>query len=298
MEIRRNILPYIALGTGIIALGFSAIFVRWASAPGPVMGFYRLGIATLIMAPFFFKNINKRAISLKRFPVYAFWGGIFTAVDIGVWNTSVNYTTAANATLFANTAPLWVALIAWLLFRERLSRIFWIGLGATLCGAVLVLRGDFLHHPALGWGDILALIAGIFYAGYFLAAQRGRQYLDTVSFIWLVGLVSTLSLVVVCVGLDLPLTGYPVKTYLAFLGAALVSQILGYLSVGYALGHLPASTVSPSMVAQPVVTALIAVPILGEGLTLTQVFGGGLVLLGIYLVHINRRKMKKPYSPR
>ncbi len=132
---------------------------------------------------------------------------------------------------------------------------------------------DYLRHPTFGWGDTLAIFSSLFYAGYFLATQRGRQYLDTLSYIWMVGVCSTLVLLVVCLGLGLPLGGYPPKTYLALLGAALISQLGGYLSVGYALGHLPASAVSPTMIGQPVMTALLALPLLGEAFAAGSNFG-------------------------
>jgi drug/metabolite transporter (DMT)-like permease len=81
------------------------------------------------------------------------------------------------------------------------------------------------------------------------------------------------------------LTGYPAQTWLAFLGLAMVTQVVGYLAVGYALGHLPASLVAPTMVGQPVVTALLAIPLLGEHLAPVQWLGGAGVLLGIFLIH-------------
>ena len=82
-----------------------------------------------------------------------------------------------------------------------------------------------------------------------------------------------------------PLTGYSPQTYLAFLGAGLISQTIGYFSVAYALGHLPAAVVSPTMIAQPVLTALLAIPLVGEALLPAQVMGGVMVLAGIYLVN-------------
>ena len=84
------------------------------------------------------------------------------------------------------------------------------------------------------------------------------------------------------------MTGYSTQTYLAFLAAAIVSQTGGYLAVGYALGHLPASLVAPTMIGQPVVTALLAIPLLGEALITSQWLGGLSVLVGIYLVHRSR----------
>lgn len=86
----------------------------------------------------------------------------------------------------------------------------------------------------------------------------------------------------------MPITGYPLQSYVAFLGAALLSQTGGYLAVGYALGHLPASIVAPTMLGQPVVTALLAIPLLGETLGKGQIIGGLAVLAGIYLVHASR----------
>jgi drug/metabolite transporter (DMT)-like permease len=288
--LNRPWLPYLALVFGVVALGFSALFVRWANAPGPVMGFYRLGLSTLILIPFFImRRRNGIALSWTML-VFPILGGILTALDHGFWNTAVNYTTAANAALLANTAPLWVALFAWLVWKERLKTAFWIGLLLTLAGAAVVLGTDFLRHSNFGIGDLLAITAGIFYAGYFLVTQRGRVHWDTLSYIWIVGLVSSICLLGISLGLDMPITGYPVQSYLAFLAAAVVSQIGGYLAVGYALGHLPASIVSPTMLGQPVVTALLAIPLLGETLQAAQLFGGVTVLAGIYIVHASRDK--------
>lgn len=287
-SLNRSWLPYAALIFGVIALGFSALFVRWANAPGPVVGFYRIGLSTLILIPFFIVRRGKGAPISKAILIFPILGGVFTALDHGFWNTAVNFTSAANAALLANTAPLWVALFAWLVWRERLKAAFWIGLLLTLAGAAIVLGTDFLSHPRLGIGDILAITAGVFYAGYFLVTQRGRVHWDTLSYVWIMGLVSSICLLGISLSLGMPITGYPVQSYLAFLGAALVSQTGGYLAVGYALGHLPASLVAPTMIGQPIVTALLAIPLLGESLQAGQIVGGLAVLVGIYIVHTSR----------
>jgi drug/metabolite transporter (DMT)-like permease len=214
--------------------------------------------------------------------------GLGSALDHFVWNTSLKYTSAANATLLANTAPLWVALAAWLFFRERTKGLFWLGLALTMGGAVAVMSNDFLHHPVFGWGDLLALAAGIFYAAFFLFSQRSRQHFDTLSHVWICSLSSTLVLLILSVVTGSALTGYSPRTYLIFLAAALLPQLTGYLAMGYALGYLPASIVSPTMLGQPVLTALLAIPLLGETLQTVQWIGGLVVIAGIYLVHRSR----------
>ena len=289
MPPKRPILPYLALIMGIICLSFSAMFGKWANAPGPVIGFYRIGLAAIILLPVYVYRQRKYGVKFsKAILLFPLLGGIFTALDHGTWNSSLRYTSAANATLLGNTAPLWVALFAWLIFREKLRGLFWLGLAFALGGAVIVLGSDFIRHPTIGLGDLLALTAGVFYAGYFIVTERGRQKLDTLSYVWLVDVIAAITLLAITLGLRMPLTGYPTLSYLAFLGAALVSQVGGYLAIVYALGHLPASVVSPTLIGQPVVTALLAIPLLGEALRTEQWVGGIVVLVGIYLVHRSR----------
>lgn len=286
---RQRLLPYLALGTGIMALSFSAIFTRWANAPGPVTAFYRMMIAAALLSPMFLRNAHKTHLKLSRtIMILPLLGGVFTALDHAVWNTAVNMTSAANATLLGNTAPLYVSLVSWLFFGEKLKGRFWTGLFIALAGAGLVLGNDFVNHPSFGVGDILALVAGAFYGGYFLVTQRGRQRLDTLSYVWLATLFAGLFNLGFSLVLGMPITGYPPQTYIALLALALTAQVTGYLMVGYALGHLPAHIVSPTMIMQPVLTALLAIPLLGEGLHTAQWIGGLAVLAGIFLVHRSR----------
>jgi drug/metabolite transporter (DMT)-like permease len=284
------------MGVGILALGFSALFVRWASAPGAVTGLDRMAFASLILVPI----ALARHGNPRRWPAaalrMALIGGIALSFDLALWNTAVLYTSAANATLLANTAPLWVAIAAALFFKERLSGGFWIGMALVLAGAAAVLGADFLHDFAFGLGDLLALGASVFYAGYYLATQFGRRHLASLPYVASAGVTSTLILLVVVILIGYPLTGYPPQTWASFIALGLVTQVLGYVAVGYALGHLPASLVAPTMVGQPVMTALLAVPLLGEPLSAVQLFGGAAVLGGIVIVHRSHRASVVPVS--
>lgn len=292
MAENKKLLPFLALIFGITVLGFSAIFVRWADVPGPVMALYRLGIATVVLTPIFLYKNRKSGIKLVSWDVLIIpaIGGVMTALDHTVWSSAMEYTSAANATLFNYAAPVWVALVAWLFYKEKLPRLFWVGLAFTFVGVGIVLGSDFLSHPTMGKGDLLALVSSFFYTGYFLATQSGRKHFDTLTYVWLVGVSSTITLLIVNFALQMPLTGYPPQAYWSFLGAAFLSQIGGYISIGYALGHIPASIVSPTMIAQPVLTAVLAVPLLGEGLRTPQIIGGVIVIAGIYWVHRSRRE--------
>jgi len=282
--------PYLALVVGILALAFSPFFVRWADAPGPVTSFYRLAIASAILFPFYIREHRKIPIPNRRMLIFPLLSGASTAFDMIFWMSSLFFTKVATATLLGNTAPLWVALAAWLLFRERLRGIFWIGLALTLVGAGTVLGGDLFVHQDIrsSTGDLLALASGIFYAGYFLAAQRGREKMATLPFFWWVNFFALVTVLGFIALTGMRLVGYPRQTYLAFLGAGIVTQLIGHFSVVYALGHLPASLVSPTLIGQPVLVAFLAIPIANEHLVFNQWMGGLAVLSGIYLVHRSR----------
>ena len=282
---RPTALAYLALAGGILALSISPMFVRWAGAPGPVTAFWRLTFASLILLPFFLPRLRRDGAQIRAALVYPLLGGVFTSIDLALWASAVTITSAANAALLGNTAPLWVALAAWLLFRQRLRPGFWIGLGATLTGAVLIMGSDFLQHPSLTLGDLMACGSAIFYAAYFISTERGRRRLDPIAYMWLVNVSAALGMWIINLLLGNDLTGYPPRSWLVFALTALVSQTGGYMVISYALGHLPAAVVAPTMVAAPALTALLAIPLLGEIPPTAQVIGGLVTLAGIYLVN-------------
>jgi len=289
----KSILAYLALGIGVLALSFSAMFVRWANAPGPVTAFYRMFFSIFMLLPFFIMRVKGNSAlraSTIWFPLLA---GAFTACDLALWTTSLSYTTAANATLLGNTAPLWVALGAWLILKQKLSAAFWRGLAITLAGAGLIMGTDFILHPRLGVGDVMAIFTGFFYGGYFLFTEKSRSHFDSVMHIWLVGVGASVALLIINITFQYPLTGFDRNTWLIFITTAFVSQLIGYMALAYALGQLPASIVAPTMVLQPVVTALLAIPLLGEIPGIWQGVGGGIALIGIYVVNHSHQQAPK-----
>ena len=282
---QNKFFPYIALAIGVSALSLSAMFVRWAEAPGPIVGFYRLLISSVLLTPLFIQQQKKLEPIDKKYLVFPLLGGIFTAFDFAFWNSSLKFTTAANATLLGNTSPLWVALFAFFIFREKLRGVFWFGLAIALAGAALVMGSDFLHHPTLGLGDLMASTAAIFYASYQLITQRGRKHIDPLRYMWLVGLSATLGMFIMNIVLGNSFTGYSAQTWVIFFVTAIISQMVGYLAITYALGHLPAAVVSPTLIGQPILTTILAIPLLGEIPNAIQWVGGAIALAGIYIVN-------------
>jgi drug/metabolite transporter (DMT)-like permease len=194
-------------------------------------------------------------------------------------------TSATEATIIGNTTPLFVGLGTWLVFKRRPGRAFWIGLSLALTGAVTVMAGN-VGRNASGdlRGDLLALTAALFFAGYLLTTEHVREELDTLTFSTIAIVGSVLTLLAVCVVVEAPLGGFTARTWAALLGLGLVTQLGAYFALVYALGHLPATITSVGILAQVPLTALLAAPLLGERLSGPLLAGGSLVVAGIYIV--------------
>ena len=279
-------LPYLGLTGGVLALSMSAIFIRQAQAPSTVTTFYRMTIAALFLLPFFLKNARSEAWQNGRqwIPLVLL-AGLFTAFDHGAWSLALEGTSVANATLFNNIAPVWVALVAFFLWKQQLTRRFWVGLALTMAGAAYILGSQMLINQRFSPGDLWGVASSVFYAGYFLVTQRVRSHIKTLTHIWFVAATASVVLLIFNLVVQRPLLGFSTSTYLFFIAAALISLVGGYFSVAYALGHLPASVVAPTMILQPVLTSLLAIPFAGEPLSSGQIIGGVSVLIGIYLIN-------------
>ena len=278
---------YIALIFGIFALSFSSLYIHWSSAPGVTTSFFRMLFASLTLLPVYLLLKNKEKIRWKLllFPIGA---GIFTSLDHAFWSTAINTTNIANATLFNNISPIWVALFSAFVLKEKLTSKYFIGLILAILGIGLIYGNNLINNPKLSFGDGLALTSSIFYAGYFLIARQGRKKLSTLEFIFLVNVTATVALLIITRVYHLPLSGYLEENLIIYIGAAIISQIGGYFSITFALGHLPASYVSLTMIAQPVITAILAIPFAGEILSENQIIGGLLILIGIFAVNTTR----------
>jgi len=281
--------PYIALGIGILCLSMSAIFIQWAEAPGVITSFYRMAIGALIfVVPFARRNRQARAAPQKGI-IYAVLAGACFGMDMALWSTGVTIGGATNPTLMANTAPAWVGLGALIFLREKLDRRFWFGLVLALAGAATILGVDSLQTLRPGLGSLYGLAGGLFYGSYFVVAQRARAYLDALRFLWISMLSSTMVLFLIAALGGMSFIEYPIQTFLIFLTFGVVNQGIGWYAISEAQGHLSATIVSPTLLGQPILTALLAVVLLGEPFGLLQGLGAAGIIGGIYLVHQSRR---------
>ncbi len=211
--------------------------------------------------------------------------GLFFTGDIALWHWSVVLTSVANSTLLVNLAPIFVALGSWLLFGERFTVTFVAGMMVALAGSILLVGWDLALDAQNLQGDLLALLAAIFYAGYILTVSRLRSRFSTATIMGSSGTVSCVALLPISLLSEDDLFAATVYGWVVLLGVALISHAGGQGLVTYALSYLPAAFSSVALLLQPVAAAALAWAILDEALGTWQALGGAVVLSGIVLTH-------------
>jgi drug/metabolite transporter (DMT)-like permease len=275
----------IALFAGATAIAFAPIFVRLSEVGPAATAFWRLTLALpalWLWVMFDRRNYHdSQKVSTKTMYGQLALAGLFFAGDLAVWHWSILFTSVANSTLLANFAPIFVALGAWLVFGQRVTRSFLMAMVLALIGTSLMVGSSLQMSLRHLWGDALGLITAVFYAGYILTVKQLREELSVATIMAWGGTVTALALFPLALLSDetiMPTTG---RGWSVLLGLALISQVSGQSLIAYALAHLPAAFSSIGLLLQPVMATLFARQILGERLEPWQALGGILVLVGI-----------------
>jgi drug/metabolite transporter (DMT)-like permease len=280
---QQNWVHYLLLLTGVLCISWSAILVKLADVSGLGSAFYRMLFGTIGIIPVWL-YFRKPLTDKKGITIAILCGALF-ATDIALWNTSILLSKASVSTLLANLAPVWVGIGSLLFLREKPGKIFWIGTLISMIGVGVIVGIRSVSDLSLTKGNILSIIASVFYGAYLLTVRKGRVGLDTFTFTTISMISSTVILGIICLISNTQLTGYSTNSWIYLIILGLIPQVIGWLSINQALGHIKPTIASVSLLSQSVFTAIFALPVLGEMLTFSELSGAVLVLTGIYLVN-------------
>jgi drug/metabolite transporter (DMT)-like permease len=281
---RPPINPSLALISGVLAVSTGAIFAKLAEAPALVIAAYRVGLASLILAPVAWWKVRDEIMGLEmREYVLAMVSGFFLALHFTTWISSLSYTSVANSVVLVNTNPLWVGILAPVISKERLTLMTKIGIVISVIGGVIIGIGDFSTGGQALWGDFLALLGSICAAMYLLLGRNLRRKLSLLAYVIICYGSAAIILWTLVIALGLQVVGFSSGTYAAFAGMALISQIIGHTSYNWALKWFSASLIAVSLLGEPIGATILAYIIFAETLTWTKFVGGSLILAAIYL---------------
>lgn len=280
---------WIVLFVGIICVSISAIFVKKANVTGLVAAFYRIVFALTIIGPMFFikrkKNITKKNL------IICITGGLLFGFELAFWNISVMSSTATIPTLLVNLSSVWVCFGAFVFLKEKVTIMHLIGNFVALLGVVIIIGINKIVNLKLDSGVLYALIASVFLAGYTLVIKKARNNTDTISVIFYALIGSLISLSIMCLFGKVKLSGFSAESWVYLVCIGVVTQVGGYVSINYALGHMDSIKVSLATLLQPVLTAVFASLLLNEIIKSQKIYGGIIILFGLGISFIKPKKL-------
>ncbi len=286
--------PYVLVAIGVIAVSCSAILVKLASAPAPVVAFYRLFFTVLLMLPLFlWKYLHELRLISKRDWGLSVIAGVFLAFHFILWFESLNYTSVTSSTVLVTLQPLFAFVGTYFFFKEKLSLNAILSGILGIGGSFIISWGDFKISGMALFGDFLALVACAMVTAYLLFGQHVRKRLSLVTYTFVVYSISTITLFLYVILLNYPLGPYSTNDWVMFLLLAIIPTLLGHTMFNWSLQWLSTSTISIAILFEPVGAAILAYFILAEQILWTQVIGGSVIILGISLYLLSERKTKQ-----
>ena len=252
------------------------------------MGVIILGAAVLLRGQF----ALPRRQNLLYFALLGFLGITFHQ---SLQSTGLLTAQATTTSWIVATTPVFMALLGWAVLRERLSRLQALGILLAAIGVLIVVSQGDLSALLSGhfgtFGDFLIMISALNWAIFSTLSRRGLQEHPATRMMFYV------------------MTSGWLFTSLLFFGGPGVSEIgqlkwdgwLGVVFLGVfcsglayifwydALQSLPVAQTGSFLYLEPLVTVVVAALVLGEPLLLASLFGGGIILLGVWLVNKPKR---------
>jgi drug/metabolite transporter (DMT)-like permease len=279
--------PKLSLFLGIICIAFSPIFVKMAGVSALSAAFYRMLFAWLFLAPYCFKYKNLRVA--PKVLTMAIIGGLVFALDIAVWNISILKSTATISTLVANLAPVWVGILSLLILKKQPGISFWLGTLIAIVGMCILVGINNVLKLQLTEGVVYAIISSLLYAIYILVSKDVLNKMDSIVFMFYNMLAATVALGIYCVIEGDQLWNYTPHTWIILITVGILCQLIGWITINYAMSHMDPTRVSIALLGQTVATALLAWVILSERVDVTELLGGAVVLVGIGVTFMKRK---------
>ena len=284
----------VVLPIGLASMSFAAIFIRFCEAPPLVIAAYRLTLATGILLLLALPKTIRESRRLSRREILpSLAAGLFLCFHFAFWITSLQYTSVASSVIFVTTNPIFVAIASSFLLRERISPILFLSILVAVVGGIIIGWGDLGKGQDQLYGDFLSLLGAVMATGYLLVGRRVRPKVSLTTYVTLVYGVAAFFLILLALFNGDPFFGYAPKEYILFLLLAVGPQLIGHSSLNWALKFFSATLVAVFILGEPIGAAILAYFILGENPGLSLIWGGALVLAGIYLSAREERRLGK-----
>lgn len=269
------------IATKVVLRDISPVTIVWLRF---AMGVVILGIAVTARKQFALLNRSE-------WPYFALLG--FLGITFHQWlqSNALQTSEASTTAWIVATTPVFMAILGWFVLREKLGWIKISGILLAFIGVLVIVYDGDLRAISLGSfgkpGDILVLISAINWTVFSVLSRRGLKKHPATFMMFYVMLLGWLLTSILFFATqrvsevqNLTASGW---AGLAFLG--IFCSGLAYIAWYDALQTLGAAETGVFLYIEPLVTVIVAFFVLSEDISFTSLLGGGIIILGVWLVN-------------
>ena len=288
-----KLLPYLeaAFAATVWGASFIATKVALQDVSPITIVWLRFGMGLLVLGA---------AVALRKqfaMPKKNEWGYFallgFLGITFHQWLQSNGLQTSEASTTawIVATTPVFMAILGWLILKEGLSLVKILGIALAFFGVLLVVSDGNLGSISIGKfgapGDVLILVSAVNWAVVSVLSRRGLKTTSASLFVFYMMLFGWLFTSILFVGNSLYVE-VPALTFNGWLGVAFLGIFcsgLAYIAWYDALQALTTASTGAFLYIEPLIAMIVAFFVLGEAITPASLGGGGIILLGVWLVN-------------
>ncbi len=252
---------------------------------------FAIGIPILLFAV-----IMRKQFAFPKGSEWAYFALLgFLGISFHQWLQSNGLQTSQATTTawIVSTSPVFFVILAWLILKEKISMLQFIGVFIAMLGVLVVISKGNLASISLGnfgtVGDILILISAINWAVFSILSRRGFQsHPPTQLTFWVMTFGWLITTIPFINGKNYTeISALDARGWWAMIFLGVFTTGLAYIAWFDVLSQLPAAQSGAFLFLEPPASMVVASIVLNEKITTASILGGAIIILGVYLV--NRR---------
>ncbi len=212
-----------------------------------------------------------------------FLAGVFLGLHFASFFWGVRNTSIANATLLANTGPLFTIAISY--FKNKtVSRDLVGPLIITIFGVLIIQWSNLGLFKSSLLGNLASLFSGFCIANTYLIAKNIRKENNNLAYGRSLFFYAAATIGFICIISNVSILAFKASDFFWFLFLGLVPSILGHNSLNYALKYLSPTAIASVPLGEPIIASLIAYVLFLEKIPFNSVIGAPFIFIGIFLI--------------